>query len=102
MESIIDALVETKEVTYPVIAFVVAGLTQALKKSFPLVKQHAELVAPMIGLTLGLIVATVQGDFLTHGLLGVTAGLAGCGIFDLMKKEKRGSYDKTANRFKAH
>lgn len=89
MDEIVNALVQSKEVTYPVMAFIVTGLVQALKKSFPVLKPHAELIAPLLGLLLGLLVGLHQNDFLTHGLLGVVAGLAGSGIFDITKKEKK-------------
>ena len=88
MNEIITALTENNEITYPVMAFVVTGLTQAIKISFPALKGHAELVAPVLGLMLGLIVGATQGDYLTHGLLGVVAGLAGSGIFDVAKRKK--------------
>lgn len=86
MEEIINALTQNKEVTYPVMAFIVTGIVQALKTSFPQLKPHAQLIAPVVGLLLGLLVATTQGEYLTHGLLGVVAGLAGSGIFDITKK----------------
>ena len=88
MTEALEVLIESKEITYPIIAFIVVGLTQALKTSFPALQGHAELVAPVLGLMLGLIVGATQGDYLAHGILGVVAGLAGSGIFDVAKHKK--------------
>lgn len=88
MNELVEVFMENKEITYPIMAFVVTGLTQALKTSFPALKGHAELVAPVLGLMLGLIVGATQGDYLAHGLLGVIAGLAGSGIFDVATRKK--------------